>query len=46
LPAAEVLFDPLLEPDEFFFMYIIEIVVDRRNADLVLVYSVSLQDVL
>ena len=46
LQAATVFFDPPLVPDELFFMYFVKIEVVRRTRDPVLVYSVSMQDVL
>lgn len=46
LQIAKLYFDPPLEPNEFVFMYFLKIEVVRTNYDPVLVYSVSLQDVL
>lgn len=46
LQVASVFFDPPLSPDEFFYMYFVKIEVVRPTYDPVLVYSVSMQDVL
>ncbi len=46
LQVAQMFFDPALEPNEFFYMYFVKIEVVRRTYDPVLVYSVSMQDVL
>lgn len=44
--VATAFFDPALEPNEFIYMYYVKIEIVRSNSNPVLVYSVSLQDVL
>ncbi len=46
LQVATVCFEPALEPDELFYMYFVKIEVVRKTYAPVLVYSVSMQDVL